>query len=355
VERVPEDKAPTLNDGLGVRRLATDPLDGTLVEVLEVTPALAAREGFEAALRTRAGRLSNASIERLAAVRRIERDGGVLRVIADHVDGLRLPDLLREAQRGDVMWPPEAAAALSAQIVRVVAALHGTARLSHGAITPAHIVVSRKGTVTLTDGIFGPGLELLNRNRHHVWREFGVALPPSATLPRFDQRSDVTALGATVLAVMLGRMLRPEEYPREIADLVTAVTFGASRGKTGSEVSALRMWLQQALCLHPRSMLATAVDAECAFADVEGPPMTRRAGTSALRSTLRRIYGDTPAAAKVVSLAAAWSQSGVVHSAGRPPSGEHAADESALLIPEEPTRVRRESLFRSVFHNFSTN
>ena len=179
MERVPEDKARTLNDGLGVRRLATDPLDGTLVEVLEITPALAAREGFEAALRTRAGRLSNLSIERLAAVRRIERDGGVLRVIADHAPGLRLPDLLREAQRGDVMWSPEAAAALSAQIVRVVAALHGTARLSHGAITPAHIVVSRKGTVTLTDGIFGPGLELLNSNRHHVWREFGVALPPS--------------------------------------------------------------------------------------------------------------------------------------------------------------------------------
>ena len=76
VERVPEDKARTLNDGLGVRRLATDPLDGTLVEVLEITPALAAREGFEAALRTRAGWLSNASIERLAAVRRIERDAG---------------------------------------------------------------------------------------------------------------------------------------------------------------------------------------------------------------------------------------------------------------------------------------
>src|SRR5439155_26620643 len=126
VQRVPEDKARTGTDGLGVRRLATDPLDGTLVEVLDITPALAAHEGFEAALRTRAGRLSNASIERLAAVRRIERDGRVLRVIADHVDGLRLPDLLQEARRGNVTWSPEAAAALSAEIVRVVAALHGT-------------------------------------------------------------------------------------------------------------------------------------------------------------------------------------------------------------------------------------
>ena len=94
---------------------------------------------------------------------------------------------------------------------------------------------------------------------------------------------------------------------------------------------------------------------ESAFADVEGPPMTRRAGMTALRSTLRRIYGETPAAAKAVTLAAAWSQPGVVHSAVRPPSGEHVADESALVIPEEPSRARRESLFRSVFHNFWTN
>jgi hypothetical protein len=355
VQRVPEDKARTLNDGLGVRRLATDPLDGTLVEVLEVAPALAAHEGFEGALRIRAGRLSGASVEQTAAVRRIERDGGGLRVIANHVEGLRLPDLLNEAQFGGATLSPEAAIALSAQIISAVAELHATSALSHGAITPAHVVVSRSGIVTLTDGIFGAGLEMLRRNRPQLWREFGVALPPSATLPRFDQRCDVTQLGATVLAVMLGRVLRPDEYPRGIWDLVATITLGAKPGENGSAAPALRMWLQQALCLRARSTLATAVDAECAFADVQGPPIRRRAAATALQSTLRRIYGDTPAAAKAATLAAAWSHPGVVHSAGRPPSGEHAADESALLIPEEPSRTRRESLFRSVFHNFWTN
>lgn len=356
MNRVPHDKAQTFNDGLGVRRIATDPVNGTLVEVLEVSPALAAHEGFEAALRTRAARLSGASVEHLATVRRIERNGSVLRVIADYAEGLRLPDLLHEAQRGGVAWSAEAAVALSAEIIRVVAALHRAAALSHGAITPAHVVVSRKGLVTLTDAIFGPGFELLNRNRQQLWREFGVALPTSATLPRFDQRGDVTELGATVLAVMLGRMLRSEEYPCGIGDLVTEVTLGARNGETGSTQSALRMWLQQALCLHPRSMLATAVEAECAFADVEGPPMTRQMAAVALRSRLRRIYGVTPASASAATMAAAWSRPGIVHStASRPLLGEQATDGSASPIPPEPSRWRLESLLRSVFHNFPTN
>ena len=338
-----------------MRRITSDPLDGSLVEVLDVSRALAAHKGFEAALRARAESRSGVSLEQTAAVRRIERDSSGLRVIADHVEGLRLPDLLNEAHIGGAPLSPEAALALSAQIIRAVAELHATPALSHGAITPAHVIVSRDGVVTLTDSIFGAGLEMLHRNRPQLWREFGVALPPSATLPRFDRRCDVTQLGATVLALMLGRMLRSDEYPRGIWDLVATITLGAKPRENGSAAPALRMWLQQTLGLRARSTLATAVDAEYAFADVEGPPMTRRAGAAALRSTLQRIYGDTPAAAKAVTLAAAWSQPGVVHSAGRPPSGEHVADESALLIPEDPSRTRRESLFRSVFHSFWTN
>ena len=349
---VPEGKARSLNDGLGVRRITSDPLDGSLIEVLDVSPRLAAHTGFEAALRARAEPLSSVSLEQTAAVRRIERDGSGLRVIANHVDGLRLPELLNEATIAGAPLSPEAAIALSAQIIRAVAELHATPGLSHGAITPAHVVVSRNGMVRLTDSIFGRGLEMLRRNRPQLWREFGVALPPSATLPRFDQRCDVTQLGATVLAVILGRMLRADEYPRGIWDLVAAITLGATPRENGSAAPALRMWLQHALCLRARSTLATAVDAACAFADVQGPPVRRRAAEMALQSALRRIYGDTPEAAKAATLAAAWSQPGVVHSARRPPSG---ADEPALVIPEEPVRPRRESLLRSVFHNFWTN
>ena len=57
----------------------------------------------------------------------------------------------------------------------------------------------------LTDAVFGPALEGLGRNREQLWREFGLALPASASLPRFDQRSDVTQVGAVVLAIAIRR------------------------------------------------------------------------------------------------------------------------------------------------------
>jgi hypothetical protein len=280
----------------------------------------------------------------------------VLRVIGDHVEGLRLPDLLQEAQRGGIQWPFEAVLALSAEIVRVAASFQRASGLAHGAITPAHIVVSRKGPLTLTDGSFGPAFEVLGRNRSQLWREFGVALPVSATLPRFDRRGDVAALGATVLAVLLGRTLEPEEYPRGVEDLIAMATPEAKPGKAGSAASVLRMWLQHAFGLRRRSTLATAVDAEQAFAEVEGPPMTRRAAAVALRSTLRRISGDTEASARAASLAEAWSHPAVAHSpATSAPPDEAASVESVLLVPEEPARRRLDTLLRSVFHNFKAN
>ena len=51
-------------------------------------------------------------------------------------------------------------------------------------------------------------------------------------------------------------------------------------------MSALRMWLQQALQLHPRSMFASAVEADRAFAEITATPGLRRAGAKALSALL---------------------------------------------------------------------
>ena len=114
---------------------------------------------------------------------------------------------------------------LAGSVVKAVAALHRLpSGLAHGAVTPAHIVLAADGSAVLTDSVFGAALESLEWNREKLWREFHVALPASASLPRFDQRADVTQLGAVVLAIALGRRLRDDEYPRSAADLVIAAT-----------------------------------------------------------------------------------------------------------------------------------
>lgn len=342
----------TLEDGLGIRRIETDPLDGGVVEVLDVSPALATLEDFEAAIRARAARFADVAIDGLASVRRIERHGPSLRVIADHIDGLRLPELLHEAIKANSPLPQPAALELAGRILRIISSLHQNG-LSHGTITPSHVVITRSSDIVLTDTIFGPAIEGLQRNREQLWREFRLALPASASLSRFDLRADVAQLGATILAVALGRSLRTDEYPRAINEVVIAATLAARPGETGTSTSALRMWLQEALCLHPRANFASAMDAEKAFGEVLGPAAERRGGRAAFESSVRRIYGETPASAEAADVAAAWSSPDIMHPVAEPiaPPVEPLPEHVPLPAPAETHRPLS-SIFRSVFPLF---
>ena len=341
----------TLEDGLGVRRLESA-ADGSTVEVLEVAPGLAAHAEFEHAVRTRLERLADLDVDGLSRAYRVDREGSTLRVVAEHVDGLRLPDFLQEAITGNVPLPQPAALELSARIVHVVSSLHQVPGMSHGAITPAHVVITRTGGVLLTDSVFGPAIESLQRNREQLWREFRVALPASASLPRFDQRADVAQLGATVLAVALGRPLRASEYPRAINEAVIAATLGARPGETGTSTSALRMWLQEALLLHPRATFASAVDAERAYGETLALAASQRGGAAAFESAARRIFGDTPASAAAAELAADWSRPGTVHPAP-PPVDPMAPPIGHGRVPPPVENPRAfGSLLRSVLPRF---
>jgi hypothetical protein len=134
----------------------------------------------------------------------------------------------------------------------------------HGAITPAHVVIRQDGSAVLTDAVFGRGIEALHWTRAELWREFGIAMPAATALHRFDQRADVTQLAAVVLAIALRRPIRRGEYPDAVDDLVVRAT--PLDGPI--HMSALRIWLRQALRLHPRSVLGTGVDASQMFAQV---------------------------------------------------------------------------------------
>jgi hypothetical protein len=338
-----------LDDGLGVRTIAQDPTGRGLIEVLDVASPLAASEAFESALRARAACCAGLP-DGYASVRRIERDGSSLRVIADHVEGLRLPDLLQEAIKSNTPLPLPAQLELASQIVHAVAGLHALGGIFHGAINPAHIVVTRSGSIVLTDCVFGAAIEVLGRNREQLWREFRVAMPSSASLPRFDQRSDVTQLGATVLAVALGRSLRGDEYPRPVTDVVMAATLAARPGETGTAASGLRTWLQQALMLHPRALFASGADAERVFNELFAANASRRAGAAVYQAAIRRIFGETPASAQAAQVAAAWSGATDVHPAAPPFESIPTAADGQPPVSSEARPLS--SIFRSVFTNF---
>jgi hypothetical protein len=274
-----------LNDGLGVRTLDQDPRHGW-VETLHVSGAVAEHPGLEPLIRARAAHFAELGEGPLAPVYRVDRDGAGLRVVAQAPDGIRLSQVLSHLAAGDQTLSDAGVLELAAATIKAVAFVHQLPGvIGHGSIMPEHVVLSADGAAMLTDGVFGAAVEALQRNREEVWRRFGLALPASASLPRFDQRADVTQLGACILAIALRRPLRADEYPRGVADLVFAA------GRDSGHASPLRMWLQQALQLHPRAMFANAVEAQKMFAEITAAPGAKRAGRQALQAFTSRIAG----------------------------------------------------------------
>ena len=280
----------SLDDGLGIRRTETDGRVHT--ETLELPPLLAARPAMEEAIRGRASRYADLDIRTFAPVRCIERSGISLRLVSQMPAGVRLSDVLADLEATGNVARESAMLELASLVINAVAALHAwPGGIAHGAITPAHLLITTDARAMLTDCVFGAGIELLQRNRDALWKEFRLAMPASASLAKFDQQADVTQLGAVILAIVLQRQIRVDEYPHALSDLVVRATEAAAAPGADS-TAALRSWLQQALQVHPRVAFRSAVDAQRAFAEIISRPAHRRAGPLALQELLRTACGD---------------------------------------------------------------
>jgi hypothetical protein len=261
---VASEQSYTLDDGLGARTLEHQAAFGD-VDVLEVGRTLAADPAIEQAIRARASRYTLVDPSLLTPVRAIERRGAALRITSAAADGVRLSHMLADLEFGNIALTDSGVLELAKSVLRAAALLHHHPGLvSHGAINPAHVVVRQNRSVILTDGVFGGAFEVLQWHRNQIWRQFAIAMPISASMHRYDQRADVTQAAAVVLAIALRRQLTADEYPRAIPDLVLEAT----PVDGPSYASALRMWLLQALQLHPRCVLASAVDAYQLFRQV---------------------------------------------------------------------------------------
>lgn len=291
VRRAAPGESYSLDDGLGVRRVEGD--GRTTTEVLELSPALASQPVFEQAVRGRASRYADLDIRSFAPVRRVERVGAAVHIVSEVPSGVRLSDLLAHLESTGEVVPESAMLELVSLVINAVASLHAwPGGLAHGAINAAHVVLTNDGRVMLTDCIFGAGLEVLQRNREVLWKEFSLAMPPAASLARFDQQADVTQMGALILSIVLQRPMRKHEYPRGVSDLVVTATESSTvQGAPGSS-SALRMWLQEALQVHPRLAFRSAVEAQRSFADINTRPGSRRAGAMALQVLVRTTCGE---------------------------------------------------------------
>jgi hypothetical protein len=288
------DQTPSVReDGFGARSIIEDP-QHVRVEQLELTPALAT-PASEQAIRARAAYHNTLEDNPLGRVIRIARKGDALSVFSVAPDGVPLSDLLAGLEFKTISLSGEELLELAASIVTALATMHERMpSLAHGALTPAHIVLQRDGSTVLTGAVYGEALQALQRNREHLWRDFGIALPTAASLPRFDQRGDVTQLAAVVMAITERRSLRRDEYPKRTHEMAMSATVTG----TVATDSKLRSWLQDALQLHGRVAFGSGVDAARAFRDVMPAATERTLEVLALQTAVHQLCGesDVPAA-----------------------------------------------------------
>jgi len=268
----PQPTQLTFEDGLGERRYAVGAV-GEPLEVLKLSPVLSSVSSFDFALRERTARLANFRHESYARVRSIELDRrtSALLVTSDYVQGVRLSNLLADAQKRQLALEFNAVRSLIRQLVSAAAAMHGAAPdVGNGAIAPERLILTPTGRLTIVEYVLGAALEQLGHTRARYWRELAVALPGSIGTPFFDARTDVTQIGAVALALILGRPLTHDEYPERLGDLIQSATMRSGAGTVDPLPASVRDWLMQALQLDQWESFASPTDARAALDEAFG-------------------------------------------------------------------------------------
>src|SRR4029079_1052989 len=261
-------EAPLFTDGIGDRVVAVDAASGDLLQILRIRPQLLAVPSFEFALRERAARLANFRHAYYARVRRIDRHPSGLAIVSDHVEGVRLSEMLRVSSERGLQLDLHAALCLLRQVVPSIALLHENARdVAHGLIGPERLIVTPRARVIVVEHVLGAAVEQLQFNRERLWQELRVALPPAVGIGRFDHRADVTAMGLVALALVLGRPIAPEEYPQKAGQLLAEARARTAGALDQRLPHALHLWIARALQLDPRQGFTSATEAQVALED----------------------------------------------------------------------------------------
>jgi len=342
------------SDALGERRPVVGPDGQPSCELLCLRTELSSVPSFEFALRERLGRLSSfehGSYARALSVERV-RESGSLGLVSERVEGIRLSALLTRAAARGLNLDINAAICLVRQLVAAVAALHDK-EFAHGAVGPERMLVAPNARLVITEYALGSALEQLHYSQERYWKDLRIALPRSAGLPEFDQRADVTQIGATALALILGRLLRDDEYPSKAGDLVASARAVSGRGGFETLPPGLRSWITRALQLDARQSFANAVEAQVdlerllGVADVHGDRGGQR---NSLESFLARYE-----AAEAIDLYATEAVLSAPSAAGNPggdegasavdkPFAQEALSEVRHVEPKPPVRAIRPTM-----------
>ena len=251
-------------DGLGQRHLSVSATNEP-IELLALREELTSVSSFEFALRDRVSRLSSFQSEHYSRVRGVERvgkTGTTLAIVSEHVQGVRLSEVLAFAESRLLPIETNAALCLIRQLIHALALLHQKMPdVCHGAVGPERIVVTPQARLVLVEHVLGPALDQLHYTHEQYWKALRIPLPRTGSGPQFDRRSDITQAGMTALALIVGRPIAEDDYPTRIAEMAAGTWALSATGAIEPLPPALRDWLMRAIQLDPRTPFPSALEA----------------------------------------------------------------------------------------------
>ena len=259
----------TVTDGFGRRLIGTDAETGDQAELLEFSPELVEHSGFVTVLAERVARFASVRHASYVRVRRLDRpDADRLQLVSDFTAGWRLFEMLDESAASNAKVDIAVVIGLVRQLLPAVALFSRHNRDNAiGSLSPQRLIVTPQGRLVIAECVFGPAIEKLGFDRDTLWRDFRIAMPPSADRPRATPRADAYAVGVVALSLLLGRVLDVEEFPDDLEALAESAE--ENRGGERSPLSAtFVLWLQRALQLDAEKSFQTPSEMQLEFEKV---------------------------------------------------------------------------------------
>jgi hypothetical protein len=279
-------------DGFGSRTNGIDSESGDEVELLDLAPELLEHSGFVAALGERVARFAAVKHASYVHLRRLDRPStDRLELVSDFTPGWRLSDLLQESSAANVPVDITVVIGLLRQLLPAVALFGRHNReAAIGSLAVERVIVTPQARLVIAEHAFGPALEKLNLGRDKLWRELRVAMPPSAGLPRSNQRADANANGVVALSLLLGRVLALDEYPAQLQTLVEGLQ--EHRDDRPSPLSApFANWLKRALQFEVRTAFQAPSEAQLAFETVLASDRSYVTSSAKLEEWVAKVGG----------------------------------------------------------------
>jgi PEGA domain-containing protein len=260
---------PLFQDGFGARWLAADPETGDAVEILSFAPSFAEEADFASLVGERVARLSQVRHTMYARARRLDRPAeNALLLYADRVAGWRLADVLGIVEREKLTVDISAILALMRQLIPAVGLFSRHQRdAAIGTIGPERLILTPQGRLVLTDYALASGLEKMHLSRERLWRELRVVLPHAANPSRIPPAADVVGIGMVALTLLLGRLLKEDEYLVGLGDLLDAAT-ETSGGETRRLSAGFGAWISRALQFDEANGFKSTQEAQVAFEEM---------------------------------------------------------------------------------------